>query len=386
MAQILRVTAADLDGLRQVGDLPADQLIDRIFEAHAIEGVRLVLRRCNENDHPLDGLETSGLPEGIQRELSRWFQETSAQFSVDEDEVRRAQDLFSRAGPEVLLVLACYALPAAYAAAKGVQVLAQTNRLGSEPNRRLFETAQMVIDVLSPGGLGPGGRGLRTAQKVRLMHAAIRRLISHAGAAASEVPINQEDLGGTLMTFSHIILDGLERMGIPVPPAERQAYLALWSGLGGVLGVDERLCPRSLEEARALTEVIRDRQIAGSEAGRKMAAALIGMMRGHLPCFLSGLPPALIRFFLGKHADPIGVPKAGLWVLVARALHAAFRWIDRLFEANPWSARLHRRLNLALMQAMVDFERHGERAPFDIPDHLLAKHPRGGSRARAVST
>src|SRR5262245_15657081 len=77
-------------------------------------------------------------------------------------------------GPEIIMTLFCYGLPSCYAAAKGVQVLALTTRLFSNPTRRVIETAQMVVDVMAPGGLAARGRGIRTAQKVRLMHAAVR--------------------------------------------------------------------------------------------------------------------------------------------------------------------------------------------------------------------
>ena len=143
------------------------------------------------------------------------------------------EQLFSEHGPEIMMLLCCYSLPSSYAAKKGVQVLHRTAYLAKRPNRRLFETAQFIVDVLSPGGLGPGGKGVRTAQKVRLMHAGIRHLILVDTKApwsvdALGVPINQEDLLGTLMTFTWLILDGLAKLGVTLTPREQEAYLAAW--------------------------------------------------------------------------------------------------------------------------------------------------------------
>jgi len=56
-------------------------------------------------------------------------------------------------------------------------VLFETGELYQRPNRRVFETLQMVVDVMSPGGLAAEGRGSLTALKVRLMHAAVRKLL-----------------------------------------------------------------------------------------------------------------------------------------------------------------------------------------------------------------
>lgn len=379
-----RFSDAELDALRLVGDPLADDLVEEIFAAHAIDGVRALLRHCVDNAHPLEVRKEDALPPEIAAHVLRYFERSEAALPDTRQEIlERGQDLFARAGPEILLILACYSLPAAYAARKGVQVLAQTDRLGSSPNRRLFETTQMVIDVLSPGGLERGthptnhGRGIRTAQKVRLMHAAIRRMIVHhrgpAWVAEFGVPINQEDMAGTLMTFSWIVLDGLDRMGIPTTPEERAAYLETWKHVAHVLGLKAELLPADLAEAERLTRIIQARQIAPSPEGRYMARALLDMMRGELLYLLNGLPPALLRFFLREHADVIDVPKASGSVILVRLIHYLARLFDRLASGSPLASRLYRALNLGLMQAMVDFERGGKRTSFDIPDHLAER-------------
>ncbi len=45
--------------------------------------------------------------------------------------------------------------------------------------RCVFETAQLVVDGMTEGGLEPHAQGVRTAQKVRLMHAATRYMFRH---------------------------------------------------------------------------------------------------------------------------------------------------------------------------------------------------------------
>ena len=65
------------------------------------------------------------------------------------------------------------------------------------------------------GALDAGGAGIRSAQKVRLMHDAVRHLIlEHGWDPALGLPINQEDQLGTLLTFSAVILDGLRKLGL----------------------------------------------------------------------------------------------------------------------------------------------------------------------------
>ena len=161
-----------------------------------------------------DGIPSADLPPAVRDYLAT----TSLLPPFDPAAVAAAQALFARHGPEILVVLGFYSLPASYMAKKGAQVVYRTGYMAKRPLRRVFETVQMVIDVLSPGGLEPAGAGVRTAQKVRLMHAAVRHLLTHDPARPWEedlgVPINQEDLAGTLMTFSCLVLEGLGRLGI----------------------------------------------------------------------------------------------------------------------------------------------------------------------------
>ena len=98
-------------------------------------------------------------PQDIAINLQDLFDDTAATMpDVTQKDIEIAQDLFSQYGPEILMILGCYCLPAAYSAKKGVQVLATTRFLQLEPDRRLAETAQIIVDVMS-GGLGPGNHG-----------------------------------------------------------------------------------------------------------------------------------------------------------------------------------------------------------------------------------
>ena len=184
-----------------------------------------------------------------------------------DEEITAGQDVFQELGPEILLILGCYSLPAAYAATRGARVLGQTGFLSEDTDRRLAETSQMVLDVMSTGGLTPTGRGVRAAEKVRLMHAAIRHLIVGRtdqpwDQAENGLPINQEDLAATLMTFSYLVVDGLRKLGFSVTAGEAEDYLEAWKLVGRLMGVLPELIPANFAEAKTLTERIEQRQIA----------------------------------------------------------------------------------------------------------------------------
>jgi ER-bound oxygenase mpaB/B'/Rubber oxygenase, catalytic domain len=211
---------AQLDAMRQTQDIVADPVVAALFAAGQVDAVNSLMKTLVEND----GLPPDALPPSVAAYLSAtgglpdW---------ADPNKIAAGERVFWRYGPAIIAVLTCYALPFCYAGRKGVQVLALTARLRTNPTRRIIETAQMVVDVMRPGGLGAVGSGIRTAQKVRLMHAGVRCLIGQYPGWKPEfdLPINQEDLAGTLVSFSSITIDGLERLGYPLADDEIEGYL-----------------------------------------------------------------------------------------------------------------------------------------------------------------
>jgi len=369
-------TDAELDLMRTVGDPMADAVVTSLFAEGGIESVNALMRTLVVND----GMPSHLLPVVVRDYLSQ----TSSAVAVDPEQVARGEAMFGLWGPEMLLVLGFYALPADYAAKKGVQVLFRTGRLTAQPVRRVFETTQMVVDVMSPGGLAPTGDGVRSAQKVRLMHAAVRHLLTHDANhpwdPALGTPINQEDLAGTLMSFSYLVLDGLSRLGVTLSDADRDAYFQAWMVIGRIMGVHEDLIPANLDEAMSLTKLIHQRQIAPSPQGVALAAALVEGYRGLMPELLKGTPVSLIHFFLDRDpftgeniAAMLGLPPADWTACVAGFLVD----VDRFFGQRSIQAWLPDRaisyVSRHLIEGMLLVERGGRRAPFTIPDTLKAR-------------
>ena len=227
------------------------------------------------------------------------------------------------------MILACYSLPAAYAARKGVQVLYRTGFLAQRTNLRLFQTSQMVIDVMSPGGLGPTGMGRVTAVKVRLIHAAIRRLLlsdtKNPWPDEWGVPLNQEDLAGTLMTFTHLIRDGLDKLGVGIWPP---GYLNAWQAVGRMMGIVEDLIPKTPDEASELCAIIQRRQVDPSPEGRALTTALLEMMQHYAPPLFGGMPAALMRLFLP--------PARRRWALACRSTNSTRRLLNVAVDVEKW--------------------------------------------------
>jgi ER-bound oxygenase mpaB/B'/Rubber oxygenase, catalytic domain len=363
-----RWSDALLDAARQQTDPPADRVVAELFATGEAVAVNGLMRTLVEND----GLPPDALPPVVRDYLAS----SAAMPSwADPQRIEAGERVFWRYGPAVIAILHCYSLPFCYAAAKGVRVLALTARLSTNPTRRIVETAQMVVDVMRPGGLGAVGTGIRTTQKVRLMHAAVRFLIGRYDGWKPEwdKPINQEDMVGTLLSFSWSTLDGLRRLGYGITDDEAEGYLHCWKVTGHILGIRPELFPNDYADAEALARRIQQRQYGACEEGRMMTAALVGMMQHYIPGnALDGLPPVLIRYFLGDSVAGILGVEAGD---ATRALIEPMKLIGRLksdlVHSSEDFARVHELFGRALIEGIMLVGRGGKRIPFTIPTELL---------------
>ena len=356
-----------LDRMRQETDEVADGVVASVLEAREGRGVNAVLAPLFRSDEPI--------PPGLPPEVTRYLTETEALPTwADPAQLLLAQRLFTRAGWQVSMGLFCSSLPQAYAAAHGARVLGQTQAMTRHVRQRVFETAQFLFDVLDEGAFLPHGRGVRAVQKVRLMHAGVRTLIRGRPAppwehAAWGAPINQEDLAGTLMTFSVVTLDALRTLHVEVTPAEAEAWVHTWNVVGALLGLHPALVPENVSDADALMDAIRDRQWSRSEEGVVLGRALVEMMQGYLPSPLQGIPVAMIRHLAGDHcADVLSLP-AGDWT----RLFPHLLGLADEFKLGPGGSLVDRvvaRGSFAIMQGLVLAEREGKQARFRIPPAL----------------
>ena len=371
--------------MRKVGDPVADSVVRGLFETGGISSVNDLMQMLVRND----GIPSAQLPQSVRD----YLQSTGQVSAVDAANVAKGEQLFARLGPEMLAILGFYGLPMDYAAGKGVQVLYRTAYLARRPMRRVLETTQMVIDVMSQGGLSPHGRGVRAAQKVRLMHAAVRHLITHDPGASWDtatlgVPINQEDLAGTLMTFAYIVLAGLERLNLTVSEEDREAYFDCWMVIGRIMGVREDMLPSSVEEGRALAYQIFKDQGQSTPQGRELAKDLIGGYQTLLPSFLDGMPASMMHFFLEKEsltgrniAAMLGVPEPDWTLSVARLAVGFDQFLNKHGIENPLTSSLAGFIGRELVKGFLLAERGPGRVSFSIPSDL---HEQWSTKVHAV--
>ena len=377
-----RWTDALLDRMRELGDPLADTPVAAVLERGGVDAVNAIMQTLVRVDQPV--------PEHLPEELQDYLANTLPLPEwADMCKIRRGQQLFETWGIEIALCLFCASLPSSYAAAKGVKVLYLTAQLDTNTRRRVMETGQFLIDVLTVGGLDEHGTGRRTIQRVRLMHAAVRHLIKARNEQKPGLwrpdwgtPINQEDLAGTLLAFSYVVVDPMRRLGAHIPAQDADAYVHLWNVIGHLLGVRDELLVHDITDATALVDAIRRRQFTASPEGQDMTDALLQLLNELTPVHrFDDIIPPLIRHLIGDEtADLLHVPQSDLADEIARFDRVAKRLYVDLFGQSERDSvryqmvsRLARPFGRDLLRALFMMERGGDRAAFAIPDHLARR-------------
>lgn len=366
-----RWTDTFLDGMRDSGDPLADALIAGYISSDGIPDLNLILGRLHAN---------AADPAGCPPPLAAFFAASSQLPSwADPARIARAQRLFTLHGPVFGLVMLFKSLPILYAGGKGgAQVLSMTGALTNHYRRRAAETLRFILDVMVPGGLEPGGKGIRTAQKVRLMHAAIRAyaVASPTWKGRREVwglPINQEELAGTMLAFSTVTLEGVAALGLKVDREDADAYLHAWKVIGHILGIDEKLYPTDLGDARAFWKALARRNFRRTPEGllliRDHETFLADLLPGKL---LDRGIPTLLRYLMGRNISNriLDIPHASAPYALLLLLMEAFR-VQRIgYLLFPGVVGQARRLSVFLMESFQAYLMGGHSHAFRIPEGL----------------
>ena len=370
---------AALDAARLEMDPPADAVVRAVYEAGAVDAVNLLLMNTRRPSAELP----MSVPPALEAMVRDYLRDTAVLPPwADRGKIQQAEHLFSRHGLLASVILCCASLPECYLDALDVPVLACTTQLSDHVYRRILETSSMVVAVMQPGGMAPGGTGLNHSQRVRLMHAAVRHLILSRGSAGGPLPppiplrgrpINQESMAYVILTFSWVGLRSMDRLEIDVSQAEREAYVHAWSVVGHVMGVRDDLLAHSVEQARQLFDLIKARRRGASPEGKALTAALLGWMQGEMPYLLQHMPGEIMERLM----DPedlllLGVDRGErnvadhLWDGV---LNVVERVADRV-ESLPLGRRAAEAMFSHIVKAVWSTEKEWMAEAFALPPSL----------------
>ena len=368
-----------LDRLHAKADPVADAVVADLFHTGQVARINGALDQLSGNaqEPPWD------LPAALAEYLTRT---AILPPDIDRARLRRAQDLFAEHGMSLGVSLVYASLPSLYAGALGgVQILSMTGQLKNHYRRRAAETLRFILDVMEPGALEPGGKGVRSAQKVRLMHATIRHFARVSGrwAALPEwgEPINQEELLGTLLSFSSLAMDNASRLGARFSDSDGEDLLYAWVVVGGLLGIDAEGIPGNMTEAHAMWARIAHRNFEPTPEGKALARDHLGFLDDLVPGqILSGVNLALSRWLMGSDIAVrcLDLPRERWWIRVLKWMRPFLGLADRFLATSKPMERLVGEIHLQLMEGLDRYWAEGKSLPFRLP---TAMGPRGTETA-----
>ncbi len=278
-----------MEDLRQIMDKPSDDAVESILDKENMGYLAGLLKGMAENDDFVSLELPKSMHDFVEEELKFEFTDKDIEY------FDQTYEIWKKHGMKFIFILFFRALPYTYRAEKPANVLRMTKLLITHAERRIFETAQFVFDVMDEKWWTPKKKGILTATKVRIMHSGMRHVILDNNKSDEQwnsvwgKPISQEDLIATNQVFSLEFFKGLEILGEGLSPEEQEAWFHTWKTIGKIMGVQENLISKNVDEAWSLQHVIyahlfRDE----SHSGVMLAKALVETMNTfHLPTKLT---------------------------------------------------------------------------------------------------
>lgn len=379
---------AFLDQLRRHEDPLADTCVAELAPLLCTRDFHTVFRRIDRND--------ALIPGDVPESLARYLEQTRVLPRLDGGplnmaRIERGQAVFMTRLFPACAVLLLKSLPEGYAAPNLSRVLAKTGNLERRTYRRLLGVLQLLVNVSTPSGFRPDGKALVTLAKVRLLHASVRRLVRNTLPDYERrygTPVNMEDMLGTIMGFSYLVVSGLERLQIGLSSEEAEDFYYLWRAAGLLMGIhpagdpeNSAWLPPDLASAGSFYESYSRRHYVEAKDnpdGVILAKADLAMINRILPRTLRRLgfslvPRLLMETLMDREAMArVGVrPVSGLPILRFLILTVPVLWsrMWRHLDGLDPTGRRHAELSARFLGNLIRLGR-GDEVTFSLPDRL----------------
>ncbi|WP_405914964.1 oxygenase MpaB family protein [Streptomyces sp. NBC_00728] len=192
---------------------------------------------------------------------------------------------------------------------------------GADMKARAAKTFTFGYDLHSGNTWKPTGHFVVTANKTRLVHAAVRNLLptsTHFAATADQPkPISNGDILRTFHSVATVAHNNMRKWGIPLSATEQAADLHAWQVALHLLGVQDQFIPASWSDAQAQATQMLWPVVAPTAEGIDLAKTLLGYVEDPVAGLDTGFVSEFTRYLIGdQYADWLRLPHD----LVSRAL------------------------------------------------------------------
>jgi hypothetical protein len=373
---------------RQMCDDPADRLVQTLFDKYGDKTARNIYLQLI---HTFSEIDINALP----KEILSFHRKNEKNITIDQPEkIERASEYFQQYGHAMFLLLICKSLPTLYTSYRGTKVLYETGYLVGKNQetmvaRRLMETAQFYVDVMTRNSFRHNGYGFFAATKVRLIHAYVRKFMWDKGwnekfAEEFDQPVCQEDMMGTLLAFSVLNVEGLKKMGMVVTDEDAEAIMYTWHIVGKLLGVKDEFNPSTYKDGQLLCKHLLHKEKKAGEQNKALVNSILRFLRSiFTPNIIirtplksqNKLPEILMSYFVGKEFSPyIGLEYHEDWYY-SRVLKSVDIVLPNIFIQSRKNKLTQKGVVQAsgfLVAKMFQFIKDEYKLEFRINDDILA--------------
>ncbi len=357
--------------MRYVGDCSTDTMIQSAMQENRSTDIYEAMRH-------FAGTSQLGI-EGVSPNLQSYLLHfTEMPKWANKAKLEKGSKFFQHHVFEIVMLLVSASLPTLYANRYTVEVLSYTKRLSDDVHQRIIDTAQFVFDVTCKDAFIPNGHGIRAIQRVRFAHSIARYHIQSTTQGTTKwqadwgIPINQTDMVSTMLSFSVIILQGLEKAKIKISPEDKDAYFHLWAVVGYLLGIEADLIPLDMHEGLEFMGEWKRLYYAESRAGQKLAAELVNSAHSYMQDrVLKDLLVCWLRFNLGHStADLLHIPPYNWAVMLLQLQRLGYFILNQPGNTFTVIEKLNRRLNGRILESVFQYKTDRQHAHFEIPEQL----------------
>ncbi|MCK9903330.1 Latex clearing protein [Parafrankia colletiae] len=347
-----------------------DDTIDRamvpVLENGQVPAVNAAIRPWVNNNHPL--------PSGLPADITAFLQQANQLPSwADRAKLRRAAD-FNRRKDTYLFML--------YGVGSGIMstVIPREARSvywskgGADMKDRAAKTFTFGYDLSQLSAYEPNGQFIVTANKTRMVHAAVRHLLPQLpqwkNGATETIPISNGDILVTFHSLGTFVHSKLKEWKIPMSAADEEAFLHSWQVAISLLGVRDEYIPRTWADAHAQSAQVLSPILMPTTEGRELAEVLLGLLSQVDLGVTRGFLNEFTRYVLGDTiADWLGLPRdliaAGI-IRVGWPSYILFR--EGLLPIIPVNFYLFDQFLRAVAMAFLNGGTSTQTTPIEIPD------------------
>ena len=248
--QIDPVLAGNYIAHTQIGDPPADALVEALTPLGGAEFHRLITGAMNQ---------APGVFDQAPQELREFFDlvesETSEFAHLDFGPgIRR----FHANSDIILEGLVGGSLVEGFSTNISRSFVI-TGRLREQGVRRLRQNNRHVLEIFMPGGLQMYRDGWKLSVRLRLVHAQVRHLLNDDhddwDTESWGSPLSSAHMGFAACAFSARSLKHARALGVRFTNEESESYMNVWLSTMKLMGIPKTLLPRNEAEALWLFEI-----------------------------------------------------------------------------------------------------------------------------------